>query len=155
MKISTVFLITVAGFVFLSTNDLPASGKKKMTKKDLPPSVVSSFEKSYPNAAIEGIGKEKENGVTYYEVESVDGKTRRDLLYRTDGAVVEIEETISTAAIPGPVAKTFSERFTGYILVKAEKVTRGSDVSYELTIKGGKGKKEVVFNPAGKVLKPK
>lgn len=155
MKRSTAFLIIAVGFTCLCSNDLAASGHKKMTKRDLPASVVSSFEKSYPTAVIKGIGKEKENGATYYEVESMDGKTRRDLLYSPDGTLVEIEETISIAKIPQPVTKTFSEKFVGYSVVKAEKVTKGGEVSYELTIKQGKGKKEVVFDSAGKVLKPK
>jgi hypothetical protein len=80
--------------------------EKKLTKKELPSAVLSAFQKSYPKASIKGIAEEKKEGKTYYEIESLDGKTSRDLLYLADGSVAEIEESMATADLPGAVNLT-------------------------------------------------
>lgn len=70
--------------------------EKKIAPKDLPATVSSAFKAAYPSAKIKGAGTETEDGVEYYEIESVDGKTRRDLLYTKDGKVCEIEEMVKS-----------------------------------------------------------
>ncbi len=79
-------------FILVST-DSSFAQEKKIDKNDLPKAVLNAFQKRYPNAAIKGTSIEKENGKTYYEIESIDGTRRRDLLYTKSGKVAEIEET--------------------------------------------------------------
>lgn len=127
--------------------------KKKFTKKDVPAAVVASFEKTYPKAKINAVSKEEEKGTTYYEIESVDGKTKRDLLYTADGKVYEIEESLDAAALPAEIKNTLTKEYPKAKIVKAEKVTHESTVGYELHLKVGKETKEIVFDSSGNIVK--
>jgi len=67
-----------------------AGENKAPDLKILPAAVLDAFKTAYPKAVIKGTSKETEKGVTYYEIESVDGKLNRDLLYTADGKAAEI-----------------------------------------------------------------
>jgi hypothetical protein len=127
--------------------------EKKITKKDLPVPVLSSFQKAYPKATIKGLSTETEEGKTYFEIESVDGKVKRDLLYLADGTVAEIEETVAAADLPAPVKAAVAAKHPKGKIAKVEKVTRGGVVSYDVVLRSGKTNVELSIDPAGKVLK--
>ena len=127
--------------------------EKKIMKKDLPVPVLSSFQKAYPGATIKGLAREVEEGKTYFEIESVEGKVKRDLLYLADGTLVEIEETVGEADLPIPVKAAAAARYPKGKVVRAEKVTRGGAVSFELRVRVGKAQIEMSIDAAGKVLK--
>jgi hypothetical protein len=65
--------------------------EKRIKEKDLPVAVTKAFHTEYPAAKIIGTSTEVEKGVTYFEIESMDGKVRRDLLYTKEGKRSEIE----------------------------------------------------------------
>ncbi len=146
-------LIVAVGMFFIGLNNGFAEGKKKFNKKNLPPAVLSAFEKTYPKAKINGGGKEEENGKTYYEIESVDGKVKRDLLYDADGNVFETEEGIAVKDLPEMVAKTLKEQYSKSKILKSEKVTHATDVEYEFLLSGAKGKSEIVIDSKGAVVR--
>jgi len=77
-----------------------AQEKKAKGKVVLPEAVLSAFKAAYPKAEIKAASKETDKGVTYYEVESIDGKQQRDILYIADGKAAEIEETLDLATLP-------------------------------------------------------
>ena len=83
---------------------------------------------------IKGAAKEVEKGVTQYEVESVDGKLNRDLLYAADGKVLEIEETTAPENLPAPVKQTLAKDYAGAKVLKAEILTKAGVKTYELSI---------------------
>ena len=93
-----VFALTLVLSGIAAAQDKPKA--KAVDLKILPPAVLKAFKTAYPNAVITGASKETENGVTLYEVESVDGKLNRDLLYTADGKATEIEETIAPENLP-------------------------------------------------------
>jgi hypothetical protein len=129
-----------------------AQGEKKLAVKDLPAAVAASFHKAYPHAKIRGASSEQEDGTTYYEVESLDGKVKRDLLYAVDGTCVEIEESIAAKELPNEVSKSLKQEFPEGKILKAEKVTKDQTVKYEFVVQSGKDQWEVAFDTAGKVL---
>lgn len=144
---ATIVLI-IAGM----SDALHAQGEKKIKQKDLPAAVQSAFNKSYPNAKISGAAKEVENGKTYYEIESVDGKMKRDLLYTPEGAAYEIEETIPASDLPQSVKDALQKQFQEYTITKAEKTVHGTALQYDVVLKSGKKGYEVSVGPAGKIL---
>lgn len=148
-----IILILFTMMILGISMNINAEGKKKFTKKDIPVVVTSAFEKAYPKAVIKGVSKEKENGSTYYEIESIDGTTKRDLLYTPDGTLAEIEESIDAKNLPEAVAKTLKSDFEKYTIEKSEKVVRGSDIKYEFVVKRGKSRSEIVVDSAGKIVK--
>jgi len=147
--LSLILLLGAATLFVAST----IAGEKKITKKDLPNAVLTAFEKAYPKAAIRGLSKEEENGKTFYEIESLDGKTRRDLLYSPDGTVAEIEEVVAANDLPAAVKATVDKEFPKGRIMKAEKLTHDSVTEYELVVSSGKAKHELVLDPTGKLLK--
>ncbi len=120
--------------------------------KILPDAVLSAFKTAYPNAVIKGTSKEVENGVTYFEIESVDGKTKRDLIYMADGKVTEFEEAITAADLPAAVQQTLAKEFPGYKVITAETLTKGGIKQFELQIQVGEKKVGVTIDPSGKII---
>jgi hypothetical protein len=128
-------------------------GKKAPDLTILPAAVTAAFRQAYPQAVITGTSKETEKGVTYYEVESVDGKLNRDLLYLTDGTAAEIEETVAPESLPAPVTEGLTKAFPRCKILKAEAVTRDGKKTFELLIQVKDKKQSVAIDPTGKILK--
>lgn len=141
--------------IILGMSSLALAQEKKMKPKDLPASVKTAFHKEYPQARINGASSEKEKGKVYYEIESVDGKMKRDLLYSPDGAIVEVEEGITMDMVPAAVKSALEKEYPKSAVTKSEKVTREGVTNYEFQLKVGKGRKEVGIDSAGTILKGK
>ena len=127
--------------------------EKKLSKKNIPAPVLAAFHKAYPKATVRAAAEEQKDGKTTYEIESMDGKTARDLQYLADGTVVEIEETIAISEIPEAVKTAVTGRYPKGKIIKAEKVTKGQDVSYDVEMRADKGKVSIDVDAHGKVLK--
>jgi hypothetical protein len=138
--------------ILCSAATILAQGSTKMTAKDLPAAVTAAFAKAYPNATIIGVGKETENGKVYFEVESMDGKTRRDLLVAPDGTIFETEEVVADAAVPEAVKAALTKAFRKYEIEKAEKTTRGAATEYEMSVEVGRKMYAVTADATGKIL---
>ena len=157
MNKSRLSLIAILAFVvallICTTVVVSAQGEQQIKAKDLPVAVTAAFQKAYPNAKIKGSSKEVENGKTLYEVESVDGKINRDLLYNEDGTCAEIEETVPVKALPSDVADALKKNFPKGKVMKSEKLTKGETIQYEMVIRSGKEQHEVVFDIKGAIVK--
>ena len=133
-----------------------AAGEKAEAKpvdlKVLPDAVLAAFKAAYPKAEIRGASKEVENGVTQYEVESVDGKLNRDLIYAADGKVLELEEAVAPESLPAAVKATLARDYADAKILKAETLTKGGTMVYELSLQGKDRKIGVTIDPAGKVI---
>ena len=154
-KTSRFHFISIAlmAFFFVAGTTCVSAQEKKLRPKQLPAAVQAAFQKAYPAAKITGASSEVENGKTIYEVESLDGKINRDLLYSVDGSVVEIEETVALKALPDEVSKALKAETGKGKVEKAEKLTKGETIQYEFVISSGKDKREVVIDPSGKIVK--
>jgi uncharacterized membrane protein YkoI len=127
-------------FVVAVTSCVLFAAEKKVKLEDLPPAVQAAVKEQTRNATLAGLSTEKEKGKTMYEVETrVNGKSR-DLLLDQAGAVVESEEEVDIDSIPAPARAAIQKRTANGTLAKVEKVTAGSTVSYEATIKSKAGK---------------
>lgn len=136
-----------------TTQTKPAARAKPAPVK-LPAAVEAAFTKAYPNATIKNVSKEKENGVEQYEVESMDGAQRRDLIYKPDGTLVEYEEVVPEASVPAAVVAAVKARYPKATITRYEKLFKGGTMNYELGLKGAKAG-EVVLTPDGKWVSPK
>jgi uncharacterized membrane protein YkoI len=126
------------------------AAETKTTFESLPPTVQTAARKQIGNAAIVGASVEKEKGKTMYEVETkVDGRGR-DLLFNSEGALVEAEEETDLASIPGPARDALRKRAGGGNIRKVEKVTAGKTVTYEAVIRTAAGRNvEIAVNADG------
>ena len=73
----------------------------------LPAAVSAAFKQAYPKATIKNVSEEDGN----FEVESMDGPQRRDLIYKPDGTVVEYEEFIDAKDVPAAVMTAIKARY--------------------------------------------
>jgi uncharacterized membrane protein YkoI len=146
-----VFALTLVLSGIAAAQDKPKVNEVDL--KILPPAVLKAFKTAYPNAVITGASKETENGVTYYEVESVDGEINRDLLYTADGKATEIEETIAPENLPDPVKQTLAKEYPGAKVLKVEILTKDDVKLFELSIQFKDKTMGVTIDPQGKIVK--
>ena len=71
----------------------------------LPPVVAQAVKKAFPNATVRGFGRETENGVSYYEVNLLQGGRRIEVEVDEYGGIGEVEMRISLAEAPTELAK--------------------------------------------------
>ncbi len=116
-----------------------------------PEAVMKAFQEAYPKAEVRGISKETEGGKVYFEIESIDGKVRRDLLYLSDGSVFEIEEGIAPSDLPAQVTDSLKARYPKGEIQKAEKITRSNVVEYEVLLENEEENLEVVIDSNGTI----
>ncbi len=126
----------------------------KITKKDVPAEVIAAFEKAYPKATVKGYSKEVEKGQTLYEVESLEGKTTRDILYSADGKTMETEEGVEVKDLPAAVTQALEKKYPGAKIRKAEKLTKVDWSGFEIAVTTKDNKKaEFVSDAKGKEAK--
>jgi hypothetical protein len=152
---ATKFILLAVAVCVLALVSSVQAKEIKITKKDLPAAVLTAFQTSYPNAVIKGLSKEEENKITCFEIESVDGKTNRDILYTADGKATEIEETINKNDLPKDIQSLLKSSYAKSKIVKMERVIKDSTTGYEIQVRTGKKMKELSFDASGKLLNGK
>jgi hypothetical protein len=143
-------LISVA---LLMLNVSASAQESKVKEKDVPQAVMAAFKSTYPNATIRGLAKEKEGGKLFYEIESNDGGTMRDILYNPDGTVASVEETVAVTDLPANAQQLIQTKYPKAVVIKAEKVIEGAKIEYEISARQGKKRISLSFDGDGKLLK--
>jgi len=128
-----------------------AAQEKKITANQVPAAVIAAFKNSYPNATIRGYAQEKENGKVFYEIESREGTTQRDVLYNADGTVAEVEESIPATDLPADAQQAIKQKYPRAVIILAEKTTAGDTVGYEVSLRNGKQRIGMEFDSSGKI----
>ena len=150
MKTYFLVLILIIGF---SSDSL--SQERKISRKQVPAAVINAFKSTYPKAKIKGTNIETKDGSAYYEIESKDGKTSRDVLYTKEGKVSEIEEIISADELPQPVMDALAKNYSSGKVKSIEKNIQGAITTYEVILQNGKKKTELVFSADGNITNNK
>lgn len=154
MRNSTRMLVTAICLMLALALTVQLNAQdKKISKKDVPAAVLSAFQKAYPDAKIKGYLTETEGGKMYYEIESIKGKTTLDALLLPDGTFYEIEEGVAAKDLPAPVSAAVRAKYPDFKIMRAEKTTHGTDVSYDLKVASGKTHVSLTVDPSGKILK--
>ena len=151
----SIIVISLAGTTLAAqTPATKAPAKPTTTATKVPAAVAAAFKQAYPTATIKHVSSEKENGKLQYEVESMDGRIRRDVIYLPDGTLVVEETAIDAAAVPAPVMAAFTARYPKATVTLYERLTKPSGVSYEMQLKGA-AVKECEIAPDGTFISPK
>jgi hypothetical protein len=115
----------------------------------LPAPILTAFRQAYPHATILSASRERRDGKVVYEVESLDGSLRRDLLYDLDGKAIEIEEILPVDSLPEAVRTAVARDVPNGEVVGAERVMRGVVTLYEVQVRH-KGRTEfLTYDPTG------
>lgn len=134
LRFLVLFLFSIA----LSSDIL--AQESKIDKAQVPSAVIEIFVKTYPKAIVKNYVKDVIGKETFYEVESIDGSTHRDIIYSPLGVVIEIEEGVSLGDLPQEVTKAIAEKYPKGVLRSAEKVTKAGTIMYDVVVAVGKKK---------------
>jgi len=148
---SLVQLVVLATLVVGLSGPSPAQ-ERGLARKDVPQAVLAAFAQTYPKATIRGYFQEVDTGQTVYEIESLEGKTTRHVLYSADGKLILVEESVNTSELPAGVKAALDKKFPGGKILTSEKVTKGAVVGYEFQVEHGGRTAEIVFDPKGDEL---
>jgi len=145
--VMSVFAVSVLGLSAMAQEK-----EKKITAREVPAVVIENFKRAYPKAIIRGYASEMENGKQYYEIESQERTTRRDVLYNPDGIVAEVEESIDPSALPPAAMQAIKHKYPRAVITLAERTTVGDKVTYEVSAREGRKRFTMEFDSDGKVL---
>ena len=123
--------------------------EKTVKMADLPPAVQKAVQEQTQGATLQGISKEKENGKTQYEVETVSNGLTRDMMIDASGAVTSVEQEVKLDSLPAPAKAAIEKRAGSGKIVKVETVTKGQSVTYEAAVKKGLKTSEFSVNADG------
>jgi uncharacterized membrane protein YkoI len=148
----------MATLVILLGGATQARGSEKEIKRsDVPPAVLEAVQKKYGNARMVDFAKENEEGKTTYEVTIKDGARKSDVLLAPDGKILIEEHRIAMNELPKAVKEAFeASPFAGGKVDRVERVIRDEkddSPAYELVVKQGGEKTEIVFDQTGKLTK--
>jgi hypothetical protein len=162
MKLARVVLLLVLCIALAAPATLAQGAKTPAAKPapaaeaadpaaKLPAPILAAFRTSYPNATVKHAAKETEDGKIVWEVESIDNGLARDLVYNPDGTVVEVEEQIQPASLPPAVSAALKATYPKATIAKAEKLTKGKTLTYEMALKGA-AVRSIEITPEGKIV---
>ena len=122
--------------------------------KDLPAAVHDAASKRTPaGGVLRSFEREVINGETFYEVKmSLPNKGSREILFRPDGSIFEVEEPSTLSAVPPAARAAIQNAAKSGELVKVDLITRGSLVLYEGEIQKDGRKRSVRFDSAGRLV---
>ena len=128
--------------------------EEKVPLKDLPKAVSNAVKKKFPKAKVVSASKELEDKKTVYEVTIEDGDQNVQVTVTPEGEITEIEKEIAAKDLPKAVTEALDEKYPAATIKKAEEVTKGKELTYEvLLVTKDKKTVEVKLDPKGKVLK--
>lgn len=133
---------------------LPAfAQEKKIERSALPPAVEKAVQTETKDAMIKGFAEEREHGKTFYEVETVVNGHTRDILFSSDGKIVEIEEEVAFDSLPTNVQTGLRKKASRAAIEKVESLSKkGQLVAYEGTIRRQGKPAEIQVGPQGQNL---
>jgi len=142
----TLTVLLAAGSLAMFSLGGWAAEKKGLELKDLPAAVQKTVADNLAGGAIKHIGKEREDGVVQFEVETVRNGKSRDYNVDVKGNLLLVEEETTLDAIPAPARASLLERVAGGKLAKVETFTKtGLPAMYEATYTDTRGKRHEVL----------
>ncbi|MFZ4707192.1 MAG: PepSY-like domain-containing protein [Bacteroidales bacterium] len=119
--------------------------------KNIPLVVRTAFSQKFPGAENVKWGKEN---IAEYEAEFEINEIVMSANYLSDGKWLETESRIPVSLLPSGVASAIAVQFPNTTLMEADKIERADkDTLYEVVIKKGSKKKEVIFTQNGIIQK--
>ncbi len=114
-----------------------------------PTTITDAVTKAYPKGKITKCVAEKEDGVDQFEARVTVGALALELDISTTGEITQVEQPIAVADLPAAVTKAFAAKYPKTKVTKAEQMTAGTKVSYELAFAVKGKRKEATFAPDG------
>lgn len=149
MKLNPILLLAALAlphFSFAGEADQPVKFA------DLPAAVAQAIKEAAGDAKLDKLVLGDEDGTPAYEAVWQAQGHQHEIAVAQDGRVLGLEEIIALEEAPEAVRAAISKEADGRKVLEVEKVLEKGKTSYEATIERAKGKVQVRFNAAGKVL---
>lgn len=144
------YLLIIALFTVIT---FPSFAQEtRIPRNRVPAAVLNAFKAEYPKAKIIGTLKESKHGMLYYEIESRDGKMKRNVIYTPAGVVSEIEDFIPAKLLPNAIQTVIAKDHPKAKIRSVEKNIQGAAIKYEVLFQEGRKKFEVIYSPDGNIL---
>jgi hypothetical protein len=139
--------------VSLCFPQLGRAAEKKVSQADLPTAVQKAAREQSKGATVKGYSQDNDNVQVEYEVVMVVNGHSKDVSFSTDGKVLEVEEQVVLAALPGSVQSGLKNKAGKGSITKVESITKqGTIVAYEAQVNTTGKHSEVQVGPDGKPL---
>ncbi len=118
---------------------------KRLQLKDLPPAVQKTVQDNLNGGTIKNIGKETEEGVAQYEIESVLNGKARDFNVDMKGNLLVMEEATTLDAIPAAAKAAILKKVGDGKLGAVETLSKpGQPMLYEAAYKDKAGRNHAI-----------
>jgi uncharacterized membrane protein YkoI len=121
------------------------AGAASLQLKDLPSAVQKTVQETLKGGQIRNISREKENGVTQYEVETMLNGKHRDFEVGATGKLLVVEEETDITTIPAAAKAAIEKKAAGGKIGMVEFFMRGGETLYEAAYTSKDGKKHEVL----------
>jgi Putative beta-lactamase-inhibitor-like, PepSY-like len=139
--------------IFFGISALEAQADEKEIPLDkVPQAVMKAVKAKFPKAVIKTATEETEDGKTEYEIETTVDGLATDIVLKPDGTIVVIEKEIKEKDLPVAVQTALKAKYPKAKIKKAEELTKGTEITYEMALEGADKVKEVVMDKTGKVI---
>jgi hypothetical protein len=119
---------------------------KKLQLKDLPAAVRKTVQDNLKGGEIKNIGKEKEDGIEQYEVESMLNGKSRDFNVDAKGNLLLVEEATTIDSIPASAKTSILKKVAdGKLAVVETFMKTGQPMMYEASYSDKKGKRHEIL----------
>lgn len=143
--------VLLAIVVLCGSSEAQEKKSKSLQLKDLPGAAQKTVQDNLKGGQIKNIGKEKEDGIEQYEIESLLNGKSRDFNVDSKGNLLVVEEGTTIDAIPAPAKTSILKKVAGGKLGTVETFTKpGQPMMYEAAHRDSKGKhREVLVRADG------
>jgi len=141
--LTVLFVIMASGAAAAASQDNKGKG---LSLNSLPAAVRKTVQDNLMGGTIRNIGKEKEDGVEQYEVESLREGKSRDFNVDVKGNLLSLEAATTIDAIPASARASILKKVVDGKLAVVETFTKtGQPTMYEASFTDKKGKKHEVL----------
>ena len=136
MKTIIIFLT----IIFFCTNYA-----QNLKSKDIPLAVRDKFTSTYSKATLVKWTKEKSG----YEASFKKGTTDMSVNIDEQGKIIETETGIKLSELPVEVRESVAKDYSKYKITECAKIETKGIITYEVEVKGRKGKMDLIYDEHG------
>lgn len=141
--------LLLASLVF-ATLGLAQTQAPALKLADLPPAVRTAVEAELRTGyTIDKIKSKAFSGQPAFEVEFERKGKEREILYKSSGEVIQIEETMELKDVPAPALDAMRKAAKGGKLRKADRIERAGKVYYEGELEIAGKRSSLLFDAKG------
>ena len=122
MMKSVWLVLNLVGVAGLASFVPPGRAESIAPDSQLPAPVAKAFRAAFPNAEIQKLDVEVEDGVKVYDFEFKDGSVERETDITDDGTLLEVTIVIDPKDVPAVAMKTIRKAAQGATIGRSERI---------------------------------